>query len=468
MLSSRPGLLLAAGLAAFSFVGCGTSPAPTAGAPTITTQPAAATVVSGAAATLAVAATGNGTLTYQWRKDGTVLPGGTAASLALPAVTAANAGVYDCIVTNTLGSASQVAVSSGAIVAVNTAPVIVAQPAAQSTAVGGNVIFMVAASGNGTLGYQWKKDGVDILGANQASYLITSASASHAGNYSCVVSNKLGATSTSTATASAGLTVSAGSATSPAISSQPAALTVAAGGNASFTVAATGNGTVTYQWRKDGVVLPGATQATLSFTAVTPANAGVYDCVVTNTLGATSSMAVSAGAFLSVNGAPVILAQPTNQVATASGSVTFTVVAAGSGTLGYQWRKDGAGIAGATSPSYTVPSVAAGDAGSYDCVVTSTLGSTTSSTTSAAAALSIATSPLITGQSGTQTLVEGGSASFTVTASSAGTLSYQWFKGSNALTDGGSVSGATTASLTLTGVVLGDAANYSCLVTSKQ
>src|SRR3954467_12640824 len=113
MLSSRPGLLLAAGLAAFSFVGCGTSPAPTAGAPTITTQPAAATVVSGAAATLAVAATGHGTLPHQRPQDGTALPGGAPWGLALPAVPAANAGVYDCIVTNTLGSASQVAVSSG-------------------------------------------------------------------------------------------------------------------------------------------------------------------------------------------------------------------------------------------------------------------------------------------------------------------------------------------------------------------
>src|SRR5262249_26204956 len=152
-----------------TFVGCSSTPAPTAGAAAITTQPASTTVVSGGGATFTIAATGNGTLSYQWRKDGTDLAGANAASPALTAGTAANAGVYDCIVTNPLSGTSQMAVSAGAVLAVNTAPAIVAQPAAQSTAPGGNVIFMVAASGNGTISYQWQKDGVDILGATQAS-----------------------------------------------------------------------------------------------------------------------------------------------------------------------------------------------------------------------------------------------------------------------------------------------------------
>src|SRR5436190_13837971 len=68
-LSNRPGLLITAGLVAV-VVGCGSpGPAPV-GAATITTQPASTTVVAGAAATFVVAATGNGALSYQWRKDG--------------------------------------------------------------------------------------------------------------------------------------------------------------------------------------------------------------------------------------------------------------------------------------------------------------------------------------------------------------------------------------------------------------
>jgi hypothetical protein len=200
--------------------------------------------------------------------------------------------------------------------------------------------------------------------------------------------------------------------------------------------------------------------------SVAPADAGVYDCVVTNTQGGASSMAVSAGAVLSVNGVPAILAQPTNQAAALNGAATFTVVAAGSGSLSYQWRKDLTAIPGATSASYTVPSVAGGDAGSYDCVVTSTLGGTTSRATSAAATLTIATSPLVTDQSGAQTVAEGGTVSFSLTASGAGALGYRWYKGGSALSDGDRVTGAATATLTITSLSLDDAANYSCVVTS--
>jgi hypothetical protein len=461
---NRNSLHLAAGLVAVCFLGC-SDPAPTAGPTVISTQPASTTVVAGAGASFTVAATGNGTLTYQWRKDGAALVGSATASLALSAVTASNAGVYDCIVTNTVGGTTSVAVSSGAILAVNTAPVIVAQPVATSAAPGGKVVFMVAASGNGIVSYQWKKDGVDILGATQASYVIASAASANAGNYSCTVTNTLGATTTSTATAAAALTVTAGNPTAPALSAQPAALTVAAGDNASFTVAATANGTLTYQWRKDGVIAVGATSATLSLTAVTAANAGVYDCVVTNTLGGAASVTVSSGAALSVNTAPVILAQPTNQAAALGGSVTFTVVASGNGTLGYQWRKAGAAITGANAASLALASIAAGDAASYDCVVTNTLGSTATSTTSTAATLALATAPVITAQSGAQTIAQGGTATITVTATGSG-LAFQWYKGSVALANGGSVSGATSATLTLTGLSLADAANYSCIVTS--
>src|SRR5262249_61721166 len=90
MRSYRHGLLLAASLAAVTFVGCSSTPAPTAGAAAITTQPASTTVVSGGGATFTIAATGNGTLSYQWRKDGTGLAGANAASPAPTAGTPAH------------------------------------------------------------------------------------------------------------------------------------------------------------------------------------------------------------------------------------------------------------------------------------------------------------------------------------------------------------------------------------------
>jgi hypothetical protein len=77
-------------------------------------------------------------------------------------------------------------------------------------------------------------------------------------------------------------------------------------------------------------------------------------------------------------GAPVITAQPQNQVATATSNVTFSVTATGSG-LTYQWRKNGTPILGETAASLTLNNVTRAASGTYSVVVTSGGSSTTSS-----------------------------------------------------------------------------------------
>ena len=72
---------------------------PLPGAPVITTQPAARSALEGASTTFTVAATGTG-ITYQWRKDNVAIPGATAVTYTIPAVTAASAGSYTVAVTN--------------------------------------------------------------------------------------------------------------------------------------------------------------------------------------------------------------------------------------------------------------------------------------------------------------------------------------------------------------------------------
>ena len=82
------------------------------------------------------------------------------------------------------------------------------------------------------------------------------------------------------------------------------------------------------------------------------------------------------------------------------------------------------------------------------------------------AATQACSAPSITGQPGNQTACSGGSASFTVTAT--GATSYQWRKGTTNLTEGGNISGSTTATLTINPVGTGDAAtNYNCVVTNS-
>lgn len=75
--------------------------------------------------------------------------------------------------------------------------------------------------------------------------------------------------------------------------------------------------------------------------------------------------------------APVIATHPATQSASAGSSVTFTVGASGGG-LSYQWLFNNAAIAGATSATYTIPAVAAANAGTYSVRVSNSAGSQTS------------------------------------------------------------------------------------------
>ena len=63
-------------------------------------------------------------------------------------------------------------------------------------------------------------------------------------------------------------------------------------------------------------------------------------------------------------------------------------------------------------------------------------------------------------------IVPGSDVSFSVTATGTAPLSYQWQKDGEDLTDGGSVTGATTATLTITGVMESDEGGYRCVVTN--
>ena len=467
-LSKRANLQVAAGLATaslVSMVACGggggsaaPAPAPTATAPVVSGQPAGQTVVAGANASFSVTATGNGTLSYQWRKNGTAVSGATSATLSLTAVTAANEGAYECVVTNSLGSSTEMAISAGATLSVNTAPAILGQPANQAAPAGAGVTFTVVADGNGTLSYQWKKAGVDIVGATSASYSIPAISAGDVASYTCVVTNTLGATTTTTTTAAA--TVSISAAATPVITAQPVAATIAQGGDASFSVTATGSGTLSYQWFKDGVALGGSTSSSLSLTGLVLTDAASYSCLITNSLSGASSSISTIPAALAVVGTPAISAQPAGATLVQGTNGSLSLTATANGTLSYQWQKDGVAIGGATAASLSLTGVAAGDAGSYDCVVTNTLNGVSTMATSAAAVIAVNSAASISTQPVSVTELEAGTTTLTVAATGNGTVSYQWQK------NGVDVAGATGTSLVLANLAAGDAASYACVVTT--
>ena len=76
--------------------------------------------------------------------------------------------------------------------------------------------------------------------------------------------------------------------------------------------------------------------------------------------------------------APAIVSHPADVTRIAGNPVTFTTDVNGSSLITFQWQKDGADIAGATSPAYTIASVVEADGGVYKLVASSPFGSATS------------------------------------------------------------------------------------------
>jgi hypothetical protein len=395
-------------------------------APSITAQPANRTVTAGQTASFSVTATGTAPLTYQWKKNGAVISGATSSSYTTPATAVSdNDAQFTVTVTNSVSSAA----SAAATLTVNVPPSITTQPVSRAVNVGQTATFSVIATGTGTLSYQWKKGGTAISGATSASYTTPATTASDNGaQFTVTVTDLVSNVTSSTAT----LTVNA----PPSISAQPSSQTVNAGQEGTFSVAATGTGTLTYQWKKGGAAISGATSASYTTPATVASDSGSqFTVTVTNSFGNVTSIA----ATLTVNVAPTISSQPASQTVSVGQTATFSVTAAGTGTLTYQWKKNGTAIGGATLASYTTPAAAASDNGAtFTATVTGTSGNVTSN----AATLTVNGPPSITTQPASKTVVAGQTATFTVTATGTGTLAYQWNKG------GAAISGATSASYT--------------------
>ena len=357
-------------------------------APTINNQPAAQTVTEGQTATFSVTAAGTAPLTYQWQKNSTDISGATSATYTTPATAIGDNGAqYSVVVFNGAGTATSnqatltVTAATGmptiGTQPANQSPTIGTQPANQSDVAGTTATFTVTATGPGPLTYQWQKDGKDIPGATLSTYNTPAIAIADSGaQYSVVVGNSAAKVTSNKAT----LTVTAAP-VAPDISTQPADQSVTEGQTATFSVTATGTAPLTYQWKKGGTDISGATSSTYTTPATVSAdNAAVFTVVIRNDKGSYTSI----NATLTVTAPPpAISAQPTAQTITAGAMATFSVTATGTGTLSYQWKKNGINItggSGATTNSYTTPDMGyAGNGAVYSVVVSNSAGSVTSS-----------------------------------------------------------------------------------------
>lgn len=333
------------------------------GAPAITSQPQTVVTNQGSTAVFSVTATGNAPLTYQWRFNGVNILGANNSVLALFNVQPANAGQYDCVVNNAVGSAT----SSLATLTVNAVlPVITSQPAGFRVLPGTNVSFSVAATGLGPFTYQWRFNGANIIGATNAVLALANVQPANSGAYSVAVINAFG-TTLSTA---GNLEVL----TPPVISVHPLGRSVASGDTVNFSVVHSGSQPFTYQWLLNGLPVPAATNSSLNLFNVQFVQAGNYSVAISNDAGGV----ISSNALLQVASPPIITDPPVPRTALAGRPATFSAGVIGSPVLAYQWRVNGTNIPGANTSSFSLAAAQVSDRGLYSLVITNVYGSVTS------------------------------------------------------------------------------------------
>ncbi len=459
--------------------------------PAITAQPAVQTLCAGGNTSFSIiSATAtafqwqvstNGGANYAIVNNGGVYSGATTATLTITGATATlNTYLYRCIASVICGSTN----SNGALLTVNTAPLITFQPSDVTTCAGNTVNFTTNATGT-NIGYQWQlsTDGganynnltntAPYSGVTTTTLTAVNVTAGMSGyRYRCIVTGTCLPALNSTG---AILTI----VTSVTVIDQPSNSTICENAGTSFTTSGSGTGVI-YQWQisTDGganytnlanaAPYNGVTTATLNVSPVTFAmNSYRYRCLLSNST--CTSPGISNGAILTVNTLPLVTNSPNSVTSCLGTTVNFS--AAGTGTaLAYQWQlstdgganynnlSNGAPYSGVNTTTLTITSITAVmNNYRYRCVLS---GTCTPAVNSGAATLNVVSPVNVTVPPTNRTVCATLNTNFSVTATSTETITYQW----QVSTDGGVnytnvpntgvYTGATTPTLTITGATI--------------
>lgn len=211
--------------------------------------------------------------------------------------------------------------------------------------------------------------------------------------------------------------------TPPSFVRHPVAQNVYAGSAVTFVATAEGNPAPTYRWQKDGVNLDGETASTLTIPVVSPAEAGSYRVIATNSAGATPS----AAAKLTVTAAePSITSHPENATTMLGTMVDFNITAKGIPAPTYQWYLNGEPVEGRTTDHFGAFKAEGYHNGyTFKCVVSNMLGSVESH--SATLKVEMPTAPAILSEPADVIGKIGSSADFSVEATAIPLPTYQWY-----------------------------------------
>jgi hypothetical protein len=235
-------------------------------------------------------------------------------------------------------------------------------PSTLEVQAGATATFTVSTTFPPPVHFQWRLNGLELLGETNATLVITNIQVQHAGEYTVTVSNP---------DTGLGFNSPAALLTGPVvITQQPANLNVRPGSNALFAVTAKGVSPVTFQWRFNGVILPDETNATLTVFNAQTAHVGSYDVVVANSYGLLTSKPALLGLLIN----PAITVQPVSQSVAVGGSVTFSVAVTGSpAPFTFEWRRGSTGlwtnVASVPMSFFTLTNVQTNQSGNYRVVI---------------------------------------------------------------------------------------------------
>jgi|GEM_PF-801138 len=295
---------------------------------------------------------GGSTPVYQWYKNGVAVSG--AINNSFTYTPASGDQVYVVLTSNALCASTNPASSSVITMGVNPAlPVSVSlAPSANAVCSGTSVNYTATPiNGGSSPVYQWYKNNVLIVGANNATYSYVPANGDQI--YVVLTSNASCAGGSPATSATVNMTVNAALAVSVGLNVN--ANPVCPGTAVNFTASPVNGGTSpSFQWYKNGALILAANSASYSYTPGN--NDQIYVVMASNAVCASGSPASSATIVMSVSTsqvASVANAVNTNPVCSGT-SVNFTATPTNGGTTPtYQWYKNTAPVTGANSATYT-------------------------------------------------------------------------------------------------------------------
>jgi len=275
---------------------------------------------------------------------------------------------------------------SGTVVSTNpVAPIFSGQPSNQTVIDGQPAQFSVTVGAYPAATYQWQRlaaggggwsnvsEGGVYSGPTTTRLNISAATLSMKGDqFRCVASNTVGSATSSIVALTVNPVVA------PVISGLPANVTVNYGDSLSLVPVVTGTQPITYQWKKDGVSISGATNSAFFKSNVTGADGGTYALTATNAAGPVASSNVVVTVIPPMP--PLIVVQPVSVGVVVGSSASFSAAATGSNPLTFQWFFNDQPISGATASVYVIQSSQIANAGKYKVVITNPAGSVTSNT----------------------------------------------------------------------------------------